>query len=77
MREIITTILWLFQLKKIIFLRVAYWFKFINFRLAPGMTLKLYASVTKRFKLKLRKFRELILTLVEVTREKPFTPHPE
>ena len=63
--------------EKNIFFEGYCWFKFINFRLAPGMTLKLYASVTKRFKLKLRKFWELILTLVEVTREKPLTPHPE
>ena len=60
--------------EKNIFFEGYCWFKFINFRLAPGMTLKLYASVTKKLKLKLRKFWGQILRLVEVKGEKPLTP---
>ena len=36
------------------------------------MTLKFYTSVTKGFKLKVRKFYRLIPTFVEVTGEKQF-----
>ena len=46
--------------------------------LALGMALKFYTSVTKGLKLKVRKFRGLIGTFVEVTEEKqvggPFSP---
>ena len=66
--------MWVSTEKKTIFFDGCCWFKFINFRLALGMTLKFYASVTKRLKLKFRKFWELILMLVEVTGEKPLTP---
>ena len=44
--------------------------KFNNLGLALGMDLKLYNSVTKGLKLKLRKFSGLIPTFVEVTGEK-------
>ena len=37
--------------------------------LALGMPFKFYTSVAKRFKLKVRKFWELILTFAEVTGE--------
>ena len=47
------------------------WFKFNNLALALGMTLKFYASVTKRLKLKVTKFSRLIPTFVEVSGEKP------
>ena len=46
------------------------WFKFNNLGLALGTNLKLYTSVAKRLKLKVRKFLGLILTFVEVTGEK-------
>ena len=56
------------------------WFKFNNFGVALGMTLKFYTSVAKRLKLKVRKFWGLIPTLAEVTGEKlvggPFCPLP-
>ena len=45
------------------------WFKFNNVRLALGMNLKFHTSVAKGLKLKVRKFWELVLTNVEVTRE--------
>ena len=45
------------------------WFKFNNVRLALGMNLKFHTSVAKELKLKVRKFWELVLTNVEVTRE--------
>ena len=52
--------------------------KFNNLGLAIGKNLKLYASVPKGLKLKVRKFWELIPTFVEVTGEKlvggPFWP---
>ena len=50
--------------------------------LALGMASKSYTSVTKGFKLKVRKFWALILTFVEITGEKLVgfiykTVHPE
>ena len=44
--------------------------KFNNLALALGMALKFYTSVAKVLKLKARGFWRLILTFVEVTREK-------
>ena len=46
------------------------WFKLNNLGLALGMTLKLYTSVAKELKLKVRKFWEISSTFVEVTGEK-------
>ena len=46
------------------------WFKFNNFRLKQGMALKLYTSVWKRLKLKVRNVQGLIVTFVKVKREK-------
>ena len=43
------------------------WFKFNNLGLALGMNLKLYISLSKGLKLKVRKLWGLILTFVEVT----------
>ena len=40
------------------------WFKFNNLGLALGMALKFYTSVSKEFKLKVRKFWGLIPTFV-------------
>ena len=52
--------------------------KFNNLGLALGMALKLYGSVAKRLKLKVRKFLGPILTFVEVTGDQlvgdPFCP---
>ena len=42
------------------------WLKFNNLRLALGVALKFYTSVTKGLKLKIRKFWGLISTFVEV-----------
>ena len=58
------------------------WFKFNNLGLALSISLKFYSSVAKELKLKVRKFWELILTFIEVTREKLvgerlFDPYPE
>ena len=56
------------------------WFKFNNLGLALGTNLKLYTSVAKVLKLKVRKFGSLIPTFVEVTGKKlvggPFCPPP-
>ena len=46
------------------------WFKFSNLELALDMALKVYTSVTKELKLKVRKIWELIPMFVEVTGEK-------
>ena len=46
------------------------WFKFNNLGLALGANLKVYTSVAKRLKLKVRKFWGVIRTFVEVTGEK-------
>ena len=45
-------------------------FKFNNFGVALGMTLKFYTSVEKGLKLKIRKIWGLISTVVEVIGEK-------
>ena len=70
--------------RKINFFEGWSWFKFNNLGLALGTNLKLYTSLSKRLKLKIRMFWGLILTFVEVTGEKlvggPFAPpppHPE
>ena len=57
------------------------WFKFNNPGLALGTNLKLYTSMAKGLKVKVRKFWGLIPTFVEVTGKKPvgrgaFCPHP-
>ena len=44
--------------------------KFNNLGLSLGTNLKFYTSLSKRLKLKVRKFWGLISTFVEVTREK-------
>ena len=65
-------------IRKITFLERRSRFKFNNLGLALGMALKLYGSVAKRLKLKLRKFLGPILTFVEVTGDQlvgdPFCP---
>ena len=43
------------------------WFKFNKLGLALGVNLNFYVSVTKRSKLKVKKFLALIRTFVEVT----------
>ena len=54
------------------------WFKFNNWGLALGTSLKIYKSVAKWLKLKVKMFLELVPAFVEVTREKlvegPFRP---
>ena len=57
------------------------WFKFNNLGLTLGTNFKLYTSVAKRLKVKVRKFWGLIPLFVEVTGEKsvgarPFCPPP-
>ena len=56
------------------------WFKFNNLGLALGTNLKVYTSVAKGLKLKVRKFLGLIPTFVEVTAEElvrgPFCSPP-
>ena len=56
--------------KKTTFFERRSWFKFNNLGLALGANLKLYTSLSKGLKLKVRKFWGLILTFVEVTGEK-------
>ena len=78
MREvIITSILYGFDHKNQFFEGCS-WFKFNNLGLALDMALKFYTSLVKGLKLKFRKFWGLLLTFVEVTREKlvegPFRP---
>ena len=46
------------------------WFKFNNLRLALRTNLKFYTNVAKGLKLKVKKFRRLIPTFVEVAGEK-------
>ena len=46
------------------------WFKFNNLGQTIGMNFSIYKSVMKWLKLKVRKFRGLVSTFVEVTREK-------
>ena len=68
--------------RKTVFFEGWSWFKFNNLGLALSISLKFYSSVAKELKLKVRKFWELILTFIEVTREKLvgerlFDPYPE
>ena len=56
-------------MRKTFFFEKCSWFKFHNFELALGMAFKFYTSVTKRLKLKVRKFLGLILTFVKVSGE--------
>ena len=70
MREVvITSILEGFEQKKTVFEEWS-WFKFNNFGLALFMALKFYTSMAKGLKLKVRMFRGLIPTFVEVVGEK-------
>ena len=57
--------------KKKHFFETLSWLKFNNLRLGLGMTVKVYTSVAKVLKLKVRKDWELSLSFVEVTGEKP------
>ena len=57
--------------RKIAFFEGWSWFKFNNLGVVLITDLKLDTSVAKGLKLKVRKFWWLILTFVEVTREKP------
>ena len=68
-KVIITSILYGFDLKNRFFEGWS-WFKFNNFELALGTSLKFYTSVVKGLKLKVRKFWGLKPTFVEVTGEK-------
>ena len=52
---IIATMVWGFDMKKPFFLEGCACLKFNNLGLALGMTLKLYTSVAKRLKVKVRK----------------------
>ena len=56
--------------KKTAFFERWSWFKFNNLGLARGTNLKLYTSLSKGLKLKVKKFWGLIFTFVEVTGEK-------
>ena len=56
--------------KKTAFFEGWSWFKFNNLGLALGTNLKLYTSLSKGLKLKVKKFWGLIFTFVEVTGEK-------
>ena len=57
------------------------WFKFNNLGLTQGIVLKLYTSMAKVLKLKVRKFWRLLRMFVEVKGEKLvgglFGPYPE
>ena len=70
MREVVKQQFYMNLTRKNIFLGGCAWFKFNNLGLALGMVLKFYTSVTKRLKLKIRKFWRLISTFVEVTGKK-------
>ena len=65
--------------RKIAFLKRWSWFKFDNLGLALGANLKFDTNVAEGSKLKVKKFRGLIPTFVEVTGEKlggwPPPPH--
>ena len=79
-KVIITSIFWEFDQKN--FFERWFWFKFNNLRLAQGMALKFYTSMTKAFKLKVKMLWGLIFTFVEVTIEKLIggffaSSHPE
>ena len=56
--------------RKIAFFEGWSWFKFNNLGLALGTNLKLYTSVAKGLKLKVRKLGRPIPTFVEVTGKK-------
>ena len=56
--------------KKTAFFEGWSWFKFNHLELALGTNLKLYNSLSKELKIKVKKFLGLILTFVEVTGEK-------
>ena len=85
-RKVITTSIFKDLTRKTAFFEGWSWFKFNDLGLALGTNLtldtryKLYISVTKGSKLKVRTFWRLILTFVEVTGEKlverPFCPPP-
>ena len=69
------------MIRKTNFFEGCCWLKFNNLGLALGMALKFYTSVTKRLKLKVRKFLGLIPTFVKVSGEKLVKgafclPHP-
>ena len=69
MKEVvIITILWGFEQK--IFFEGWAWFRFTNLWLALDMVLKFYSSVAVGLKLKVRKFKGLFPTFVEVTKKK-------
>ena len=52
------------------FFQKCFWLKLNNMGLSLGMTLKMYASVAKGFKLKFRTFLGLMRMLVIITIEK-------
>ena len=56
--------------RKTAFFEEWFWFNFNNLGLALGTDLQFYTNLTKRLKLKVRKFWMLIPTFVEVTGEK-------
>ena len=56
--------------KKGVILEGSSWLRFNNLRLALCMIVKIYTSVAKGFKLKVRKFWVLLLTFVEVIEKK-------
>ena len=68
MREVITNSKYL--TRKTAFFEEWFWFNFNNLGLALGTDLQFYTNLTKRLKLKVRKFWMLIPTFVEVTGEK-------
>ena len=70
MREVIITSILLGFDQKNHFFEGWFWFKFNNLKLALGVNLKFYNSVTKVLKLKFREFCGLIPTIVEVTSRK-------
>ena len=62
--------------RETIFFESYCWFKFNNLGLPLGMALKLYTSVAKGLKLKVRKFGKLNPTFVKVIWEKLVRGHP-
>ena len=67
--EVIITSFYKDLTRKTAFLQGWSWSKFNNLRLALGMNLKFYTSLSKGLKLRLKQFWGLILTFVEVTGE--------
>ena len=57
--------------QKSLFFEGCSWFEFNNLRLALDMAFKFYASVKKELNIKVRKFRGLILTFLEVKGGQP------